>query len=132
MNNNAISNEEIITALLESGTIKEAAALVGLSSRAIYDRMNDGEFQALYKRAKADILRASVVAINEYIGESIRTIAQIMNNEKNNPAVRLQAAQTLLNNAAKFTQRLTEAEEVANKQANNNKTAALLNSYIGG
>lgn len=109
-NETAISNEEIIAALLNSGTIKAAAASVGLSERAMYDRMSDHEFKGQYLEAKADILRAAVCNINESLNGAIETIAEIMNNEKNNPAIRLQAAQTLLNNAAKFSRRLTEAE----------------------
>ena len=109
-NETAISNEEIIAALLNSGTIKAAGAAVGLSERAMYDRMSDYEFKGQYLEAKADILRAAVCAINDNLGGAIKTIAAIMNDKKNNPAIRLQAAQTLLNNAAKFSQRLTAAE----------------------
>ena len=43
----AISDEQLIAALLANGTIKAAAAAVGLSERAVYDRMNDGDFKAL-------------------------------------------------------------------------------------
>ena len=49
----AISDEQIIAALLDHGTIRAAAGAVGISERALYDRMNKGEFQALYKAAKA-------------------------------------------------------------------------------
>ena len=108
----AISDEQIIAALLSSGTIKEAAAAVGLSERAVYDRMNGDGFSALYCSAKADVMRAAVVGINEHIHEAIDTIADIMHDRSNNPAIRLQAAQTLLNNAVKFSERLTSAEAV--------------------
>ena len=37
-----ISDEQIITALLSNGTLKAAAAAVGISERCIYDRMNEG------------------------------------------------------------------------------------------
>lgn len=39
-----ISDEAIIAALLDHGTIRAAAEAVGLSERTIYDRMSDGEF----------------------------------------------------------------------------------------
>ena len=38
----AVSDEQIIAALLQHGTIKAAAAAVNLSERALYDRMNKG------------------------------------------------------------------------------------------
>ena len=57
----AVSDEQIIAALFSNGTIKAAAAAIGISERSIYDRMNEGEFIALYKSAKADLIRGAVV-----------------------------------------------------------------------
>lgn len=59
-NNNAISNEEIIAALLQHGTIKAAADAAGVGIRTIYDRMNEREFRAEYAQAKADIVRQAM------------------------------------------------------------------------
>ena len=53
----AISDEQLIAALLANGTIKAAAAAVGLSERAVYDRMNDGDFKALHGRGYKDCSR---------------------------------------------------------------------------
>ena len=102
----AISDEQIIAALLDHGTIKAAAGAVGISERALYDRMSKGEFQALYKAAKADLVRAAVWNINRQLQAAIDTVVEVMQDPDNNAAVRLQAAQTILNNAGKFAQRL--------------------------
>lgn len=40
----AVSDEQIIAALLNNGTLKTAAAAAGISERALYDRMNNGTF----------------------------------------------------------------------------------------
>lgn len=109
-NTKAISNEEIIAALLEHGTIKEAAEAAGTAPRTIYDRMNNREFRAQYMEAKNDIIRKAVFTINEKLSAAVETVADIMTNKDNNPAVRLQAAQTILNNASKFAERLTHDE----------------------
>lgn len=111
-----ISDEQIIAALFSNGTIKAAAAAVGLSERCIYDRMNNGEFIALYKSAKADLIRGAVVNLNNHIQSAINTVSDIMNDKDNNPAIRLQAAQTILNNAGKLSQRLTAEEQSVNAQ----------------
>ena len=102
----AVSDEQIIAALLQNGTIRAAAAAVGISERALYDRMSRGEFQALYKAAKADLIRAAVLNLNRQLQAAIDTVCEIMQDKDNNAAVRLQAAQTILNNAGKFAQRL--------------------------
>ena len=109
-NTKAVSNEEIIAALLQHGTMKEAAAAAGTTPRTIYDRMNNREFRAEYMEAKNDIIRKAVFSINEKLSEAIEAVADIMTDKDNNPAVRLQAAQTILNNAGKFAQRLSQDE----------------------
>lgn len=109
-NTKAISNEEIIAALLQHGTIKDAAAAAGTTPRTIYDRMNDRDFRAEYMEAKNDIIRKAVFTINEKLSAAIDAVAEIMTDKDNNPAVRLQAAQTILNNAGKFAERLTHDE----------------------
>ena len=109
-NTKAISNEEIIAALLQHGTIKDAAAAAGTTPRTIYDRMNDREFRAEYMEAKNDIIRKAVFTINEKLSAAIDAVAEIMTDKDNDPAVRLQAAQTILNNAGKFAERLTHDE----------------------
>ena len=106
----AVSNEEIIAALLSAGCMKDAASAAGLPVRTLYDRMNNAEFQTLYRSARAEVLRAAVHNLNGHIQEAITTIADVMSDQDNNAAVRLQAAQTLLNTASKYSQRL-QAEE---------------------
>lgn len=117
----AISDEQVIAALIEHGTIKAAAAAVGLSERAVYERMSGGDFQALYKSARADILRGAVLHMNRQLQASIDTVAEIMQDTNNNPAVRLQAAQTIMTHAAKFSQRLQAAEAAVATQQDINK-----------
>lgn len=118
-----VSNEIIITALLTSGTLKAAAAVAGVSERTIYDRMNEGEFQALYKAAKADLIRAAVFSLNSKVQAAIDTVAAIMQDENNHAAIRLQAAQTILNNAGKFAQRLQADEASVITQVDSNQFA---------
>lgn len=109
-NTKTVSNEEIIAALLQHGTMKDAAAAAGTTPRTIYDRMNDREFRAEYMEAKNDIIRKAVFSINKKLSAAIDAVAEIMEDTDNNPAIRLQAAQTILNNAGKFAQRLTQDE----------------------
>lgn len=106
----AVSDEELVVALLDHGTIKEAAQAVGLAERTVYERMTQSDFQAVYRAAKNDLIRAAVVNLNKRIQSAVDVIAEIMEDQETNPAVRLQAAQTLLSNAAKFSTRLQTDE----------------------
>lgn len=117
----AVSDEQIIAALLNNGTLKAAASAAGISERALYDRMNNGNFQALYRAAKADLIRAAVFNLNNQLQEAVNTVAEIMADKENNPAIRLQAAQTILNNAGKFSQRLQIDENSVIAQAESSR-----------
>lgn len=117
----AVSDEQIIAALLNNGTLKAAASAAGISERALYDRMNNGTFQALYRAAKADLIRAAVFNLNNQLQEAVNTVAEIMADKENNPAIRLQAAQTILNNAGKFSQRLQIDENGVIAQAESSR-----------
>ena len=62
-NSTAVSDEEIIAALLSSGSIQEAAQAVGIAPRTIYDRMGTRDFRAVYSAAKSDIIRQAVFSM---------------------------------------------------------------------
>ena len=102
----AISDEEILAALLSSGTVREAASAAGLPIRTLYDRMNAPDFQIMYREARADVLREATNNLNKRVQAAVDTIAEIMTDAENNPAIRLQAAQTILKNAMVFSARL--------------------------
>ena len=122
-----ISNEQIIVALMNSGTVKEAAQKIGLSTRSIYNRMDDKDFKAEYAEAKTDLIRQAVFSINGKLSKAIDTVAEIMTDQGVNAAIRLQAAQTILNNAGKFAERLAADEKYAADKRNPSMLDKLLN-----
>lgn len=111
-NQTAVSDEEIIAALLQSGSIAQAAELTGISARSIYDRMGTRDFKAAYSAAKSDIVRAAVLTMNRSLSAAVEVVTGIMNDEKNNAGTRLQAAKMIIENAAKFSDRLSEADRL--------------------
>ena len=113
----AISNEAIIAALLQHGTVREAAKAAGTTSRTIYDRMQNQDFTAEYSAAKNEVLRQALLSVNDKLGAAIDEVAAIMSDPNVNPAVRLQAAQTIINSAAKFSERLDRCEKTQRMQA---------------
>lgn len=106
----AISDEQIVAALLANGTQRAAANALGIEEKTIYNRMTQSDFRAVYKAAKADLMRQAVYDMQKQLRAAVDTVAAIMQDEKNNPAIRLQAAQTILNNAGKFSDRLRDSE----------------------
>lgn len=129
-NKTAVSNEEIISALLQHGTITEAAAAAGISPRTLYDRMNEREFAIEYAQAKTDIMRRAVFKMNESLSAAVDAITEIMQDKDANPAVRLQAAQTILNNAAKYADTLQKNETGTRNAATDTLAAALDEMFL--
>lgn len=115
-NTKAVSDEEIIAALLQHGTVKAAAEAAGTSPRTIYDRMQDRTFRSAYSAAKDDIIRKAVFSINEKLSTAIEAVSEIMTDKEISPAIRLQAAQTIFNNAEKFAARLRSDETYSRQE----------------
>lgn len=109
------SDEHIIAALLEHGTVKEAARAIGISPRAIYDRMRGKDFRGLYSEARAEITRQAVLTLNRNLAAAVETIAEVMTDKNNPAATRLQAAKMILENAGKFSERLAGEEAETRK-----------------
>ena len=116
-NQTAVSDEEIVAALLSSGSIQEAAQAAGIAARTIYDRMGTREFRAVYSAAKSDIIRQAVFSMCGNIAAAVNVIISIMSNEENPAGTRLSAAKLLLDNAGKFTDRLSEADKTTAEMA---------------
>lgn len=116
-NQTAVSDEQIIAALLNSGSIQQAAALTGIAPRTIYDRMGYREFKAAYSAAKADIVRQATLTLNRNLSAAVDVVTGIMNDDENPAAIRLQAAKMIIENAAKFADRLNSADNYTADQA---------------
>ena len=106
-----LTNETIIAALLTNGTISGAAAALGVSRAALYRHMNrDTAFLFEYKNARADILRRAEHCFTVNITAAIKTILEVMKDTETPPGTRIQAAQLIIANAARFTE-LVELKE---------------------
>jgi hypothetical protein len=122
------SDEEIIAALIQGGSITGAADALGISARTIYERMRKPAFQIIYNELRVDLLRESAAALQNRVGQAIETIAGIMESESASPAVRLQAAQMLLQNAMKFGERTLTAEQEADRVRSSLEVDMMLNT----
>ena len=109
----AVSDEQIIAAILQTGSTREAAEALGITPKTIYTRRTTDAFKALWYAAKADILRGATLNLNKTVARAVDTIAQIMDDKEANPAVRLQAAGMILKNAGELQKSLNGLEQTA-------------------
>lgn len=120
-----VTNEELCSTLLTHGTIKEAAGVLNISERTIYNMMSDNDFKQMYEYAQADILSSSVIACQSKMTEAINCIADIMNDKDVNPQTRLQAAQTMLKNAVSMYEAMEKMKYKAEQE-----TKSFLDNFI--
>lgn len=112
-----VSNEQIVSALFSTGTNKAAAAAVGLSERAFYDRVRSSECQALIAQTKTAILESATSRAESRLSDAVDTMYSIMTNSENAAQVRLSASDALIRQTLKLIEvvdverRLGEVEQ---------------------
>lgn len=116
-----VSDEEIVACLMACRTMKETATKLGITERSLYERMGNGDFQVIYKTARTQVVQSAIYDLNAHIGEAISTISEIMNDKAVNPSIRIQAANTLIDNAHKFANRLKSEEMSISIQRDENR-----------
>ena len=98
-----VSDEQIIAALFSTSSNKEAAALAGISTKTLYSRLAQPEFQEKVRAARRELLESVATEIQRCTTSAVRVIAEIREDEMVNPAIRLQAADAILRHTVKLT-----------------------------
>ena len=62
-----LTDEEIVSALIECGTIKGASEKLGVQLKTLYSRMKKEQFRELYNRAKSDLLKSATAKMQKYL-----------------------------------------------------------------
>ena len=116
-NRQALSDEQIISAIMACGSIRRAAVALQCSPRAIYNRWGSEAFQTAFRAAKAAVLRETVNELAKHSTAAVKVAAGIMNDSEVNPSIRLSACRTILDGLTKMTQILTETDNEIGKTA---------------
>ena len=114
------TNEQIIAALLQCGTVRGAANLLNVGERMIYDRKKDPDFIAMYNAAKNDILKAATARLQGSFIEAADTMADIMKDENTPKQTRLNAAVEIIRNGLKLTDTAEVMERITALEAAQN------------
>ena len=93
--------EEAIIALLTHRGVEEAARAVGVGTRTLYRWMKEPEFEAEYRAAKRTAFGQSIARLPHLSGAAVSTLGKIMLDSTTPPSVRVRAADSILNHAAK-------------------------------
>ena len=111
-NRTQIEDSEIVQALIESRTRKEASEMLGMSMRQLYERMRSAELQAMLADSRAAALRRRMEAIESAQNKAILTCVQIMDSKESSNQDKLRAAGIILE-AGKTARAETVAFEIS-------------------
>ena len=96
------TDSELITALLSCGGVKGAANSLGITTNAVYKRLQDNEFREQLETATAGVVANSAVELTLTLSTGISTLKDIAADKMVNPQTRMLAADKLLTHCARF------------------------------
>jgi transposase-like protein len=121
----ARKKEEAIVALLTQRNLEEAARSIGIDPKTLLRWMKETEFDAAYREARRAAFGQSIARLQQGTAAAATTLLKIMIDASTPASVRVRAADSIFNHAAKAIEiedieaRLSELERAAeaSKQA---------------
>ncbi len=107
-----LTDEEIVSALIECGTIKGASEKLGVQLKTLYSRMKKEQFRELYNRAKSDLLKSATAKMQKYLVDACDVIADIMRDKETSQQVRLNASDCIIRNTIKLLEQTDIIERI--------------------
>ncbi len=91
----------LILAMLQHGTIREAARTCGVGEATVFRWLKDAAFVNAYREARRQAVSQAIAALQQNAAEAVGTLRQIVRDESVVPSTRLAAARTILDLALK-------------------------------
>lgn len=90
------TDNQLISALLSSPTIKSASDVVGLSEQAVYSRLRKPDFRAKLQNARDTQFQVISSKLEDANFRALDTLLQILDDREVSAGIKVRAAQTLL------------------------------------
>jgi hypothetical protein len=113
--------EEAIVALLTQRNVEEAARAIGIDPKTLLRWLRIPEFQSAYRQARRDAFGQSIARLQQGTSAAATTLLKIMIDPAAPASVRVRAADSIFNHAAKAIEiedidaRLAALEQAAGK-----------------
>ena len=111
--------EEAIAALLSHRSVEDAARAIGINPNTLLRWMKEPEFKAEYRKARRDAIGQTTARLQQATGAAGATVLKLMTDPNVPAAVRLRAAECVLDRATKgieledIEERVSELERAA-------------------
>jgi hypothetical protein len=93
------NREKVLSALLESATISEAAIKCGLNEKTVRRYLADAEFQTEFRAARRVVFEQNIVRLQSLHGNAVDTLERNLTCE--NASVEVRAAQIVIESTRK-------------------------------
>lgn len=108
-----VSDEQIIAAILSCSTNIQAAEACGLSEKQFYNRLSRPELKEKLADARSKLLESATSSIAARVGEAVETMASIMHSEETPAQTRLNAADAIVRNSLKMSERTDVLDRIS-------------------
>ena len=106
-------SEAAIAALLEHGSVRSAAAAVGVAESTLTRWLEQKSFSDRYRRARHEAVKAGTAKLRSQAAGAVDVLATLMRSSATPPQARIVAARAVL----EMTVKITESEDIADRPA---------------
>ena len=122
-----ITNEALVEMILTHGTIKKAAAALGISARTIYNRLRDPATRELYAQARGQLLESATATLCDALGDAVDFLHHTVCDPDAPLGLKVQSADSLLRHCVRYAEtcdvmrRISELEKRLDEAEANNE-----------
>lgn len=91
-----INDEKIISALLSTKTVRQAAELCGIGETSLYARLKNDDFKAKFAAARMEILELTKNRLQGEMAASVDVLCSIRDDTEERSQIRVNAADAIL------------------------------------
>ena len=99
------TDEMIVNAVIASKTNTEAIRTLGINERYFYTRLREKPLQAKLEAARAKLTKEVGGQLRQSLTAAVSVLTEIMQNEEASPQVRVNAANSVIQNYMRITER---------------------------
>ena len=98
------NNEQILAALVATGSVRAAAKAVGVSETTVRARLNDPDFRKEYETAKGAVLEEACDSLSARLTHAVDVLVEVLDNTQTPATVRVSAADSLLRHGLRYVE----------------------------
>lgn len=109
-----VTDNQLISALLSSATIKQASDEVGLSEQAVYSRLRKVDFRTKLQNARNDQFQVISSKLEDANFKALNALVGILDDSEVSAGIKVRASQTLLDLSLKNREQIDVISRIEN------------------